>query len=67
MDIKRIKCFLTGGHRFRGADESPLDIENDTYTVKPVCYKCGKQFTYSMSYSSMVGYAEYLHDKKLYS
>lgn len=62
MLLKRIKCILTGGCRFKGIDESHLDIEKDTYTVKPICYKCGKQYSYTVPYSKLIGYTEYLHD-----
>lgn len=41
--MKRICCFLTGGHRFQpGKTEIDCDDESKTCKVTETCCKCGK-------------------------
>lgn len=47
--IKRIKCILTGGCKFKGC-QSNID-ENDVVTITETCYKCGKTYSFSVPYS----------------
>ena len=58
MNIKRIKCFLTGGCKFKsGTTKCHID-ENDTATITEICYKCGKKYSFSVPYKKLEVYAE---------
>jgi hypothetical protein len=48
--IKRIKCRLTGGCKFKGGAQCNID-ENDVITITETCYKCGKTYSFSIPYS----------------
>lgn len=52
MKLKRIKCFLTGGHRY---SDSNLQVIHDTtgYHFVNHCVKCGKVCAAFMSEGTM--------------
>lgn len=51
MNMKRIKCFLTGGHKFKSCDtKSDCNDKEKTCTITEMCYKCGKQFSFTGTY-----------------
>ena len=54
MNIKRIKCILTGGCRFR---DSAISLEHNdkekTCTITETCYKCGKKYTTVFTYKQL--------------
>ena len=43
--IKRIKCILTGGCKFKSGSQCNID-ENDVVTITETCYKCGKKYSF---------------------
>lgn len=46
MDIKRTKCWLTGGHRFAARwSRVRFFAEEDMLAVANACVKCGKIYT----------------------
>lgn len=46
--MKRIACFLTGGHKFKDRDtECRYDNGIKLYTITETCCKCGKKFSFS--------------------
>ena len=51
MNTKRIKCLLTGGHRFKSCDaKTECNDKEKTFTITGTCYKCGKQFSFTGTY-----------------
>lgn len=55
MNIKRIKCFLTGGRMFKSSDtESKCNDKEKTCTITETCYKCGKKYTAVFNYKQLV-------------
>lgn len=50
MNIKRIKCFLTGGCKFRDATMLKCNDKTKTVTVTETCCKCGKQYSFTATY-----------------
>lgn len=54
MNIKRIKCILTGGCKFKSSDtESKCDDKEKTCTITETCYKCGKKYTAIFTYKQL--------------
>ena len=54
MNMKRIKCFLTGGHMFKSSDtESKYNDKEKTCTITETCYKCGKKYTTVFTYKQL--------------
>lgn len=53
MNIKRIKCILTGGHKFKSPAESKLNDKEKTCTITETCYKCGKKYTTVFTYEQL--------------
>lgn len=53
MNIKRIKCILTGGCRFRGSAISECDDKEKTCTITETCCKCGKKYTAVFTYKQL--------------
>lgn len=49
-NIKRIKCFLTGGCNFRDAAIAKCDDKTKTVTIMETCCKCGKQYSFTATY-----------------
>ena len=46
--MKRIKCFLTGGCKFKSTDtQSKYDDETKEVTITETCYKCGKKYSFT--------------------
>ena len=43
ISLKRIKCILTGGCKFRDAAISECDDKEKTCTITETCCKCGKK------------------------
>ncbi len=60
MNLKRVKCFLTGGCRFYGVADGHLD-KNGTFTATCICYKCGKEYSFTSNYARLTAFAEKLH------
>ena len=45
LNVKRIKCFLTGGCKFKSLDtESKCNDKEKTCTITGTCCKCGKKY-----------------------
>ena len=54
MNRKRIKCFLTGGFKFKSSDiESKCNDKEKTCTITETCYKCGKKYTTVFTYKQL--------------
>lgn len=53
MNIKRIKCILTGGCRFRDSAISECDDKEKTCTITETCCKCGKKYTAVFTYKQL--------------
>lgn len=54
MNRKRIKCFLTGGCRFKSSDtESKCNDKEKTCTIMETCYKYGKKYTSVFAYKQL--------------
>lgn len=54
MNRKRIKCFLTGGCKFKSSDtESKCNDKEKTCTITETCYKCGKKYTAVFTYKQL--------------
>lgn len=54
MNIKRIKCILTGGCKFKSSDtESKCNDKEKTCTITETCYKCGKKYTAVFTYKQL--------------
>lgn len=54
MNIKRIKCILTGGHKFKSPAESKCNDKEKTCTIIETCHKCGKKYTTVFTYEQLV-------------
>lgn len=63
MDIKRIKCILTGGCKFKGGTSQCNIDENDIVTITETCCKCGKVYSFSVPYSAFEYTAEKIHEQ----
>lgn len=51
VSVKRIKCFLTGGCKFRSTDTvAKCDNKTKTVTITETCCKCGKQYSFTATY-----------------
>lgn len=51
---KKIKCFLTGGCKFKSSDtESKCDDKEKTCIITETCYKCGKKHTAIFTYKQL--------------
>lgn len=50
VSVKRIKCLLTGGCKFRDATTFKCDDKTKTVTVTETCCKCGKQYSFTATY-----------------
>lgn len=51
MNIKRIKCFLTGGCKFKsGTTVSECNDKEKTCTITETCCKCGKKYSFTGTY-----------------
>lgn len=50
MNIKRIKCILTGGCKFRGGTISECNDNEKICTITETCCKCGKKYTAVFTY-----------------
>jgi hypothetical protein len=54
VSIKQIKCFLTGGCKFKSSDtESKCDDKEKTCTIMETCYKCGEKYTAIVTYKQL--------------
>lgn len=53
LNIKRIKCFLTGGCKFRDATIAKCDDKSKTVTIAETCCKCGKKYTAIFTYKQL--------------
>lgn len=54
MNRKRIKCFLTGGYRFKSSDtESKCNGKEKICTITEICYKCEKKYTTVFTYKQL--------------
>lgn len=46
--IKRLKCILTGGCKFKSSDTNCVyDDKNKICTITETCYKCGKKHSFT--------------------
>ena len=61
MNAKRIKCFLTGGCKFKGGTSQCHIDGNGITTITETCYKCGKVYSFSAPYSAFESCAEKIH------
>ena len=64
MNTKRIKCFLTGGCKFKSSDtKSECNDKEKTCTITETCYKCGKKYTTVFTYEQLgIPDQEYLYE-----
>ena len=62
MNIKRIKCILLGGCKFKGGAQSSID-ENDNVNITETCCRCGKKYSFTAKYSNFERAAEEIHEK----
>lgn len=53
MNIKRIKCILTGGCKFRDGTISECNDQKKTCTITETCCKCGKKYTAVFTYKQL--------------
>ena len=53
MNKKRIKCFLTGGCKFKSSDTESKCDDKKTCTITETCYKCGKKYTAIFTYKQL--------------
>ena len=58
MEFKRIKCFLTGGCKFKGGTSQVQLDKKDNVTITETCYKCGKQYSFTVPYSAFGEYVD---------
>ena len=63
MNVKRIKCILTGGCKFKGGTTDCHIDENDIVTITETCCKCGKTYSFSVPYSAFDACAEEMHEQ----
>lgn len=63
MNVKRIKCILTGGCRFKGGTTECYIDDNDMVTIKETCYKCGKEFSFTVPYAKFEGACDKYHSE----
>ena len=47
--MKKITCFLTGGHRYFDVNAIVIKNVNQTYTIKNRCTKCGEVYEVTIS------------------
>ena len=53
MNASRIKCILSGGHRYRDSDtQSYCDDKKKECTITVKCYKCGKKSSFTAPYKN---------------
>ncbi len=53
MNARRIKCILSGGHRYRDSDtQSYCDDKKKECTITEKCYKCGKKSSFTAPYKN---------------
>ena len=51
--MNRLMCLLTGGHKFKsGSTLAHCDDKIKMCTITEICYKCGKQFSFSATYKN---------------
>ena len=63
MNIKRIKCILTGGCKFKsGTTQCRID-KNDMVHITETCCKCGKQYSFFAPYKNFEECAEEAHEQ----
>lgn len=54
ISLKRIKCILTGGCKFKSSDtESKCNDKEKTCTITETCYKCGKKYIAIFTYKQL--------------
>lgn len=53
ISLKRIKCILTGGCKFRDAAISEHNDKEKTCTITETCCKCGKKYTAVFTYKQL--------------
>ena len=63
MNVKRIKCILTGGCKFKGGTTDCHIDENDIVTITETCCKCGKIYSFSVPYSAFGDCTEEMHEQ----
>ena len=63
MNIKRIRCILTGGCKFKGGTTQCHLNDNDVVTITETCCKCGKQYSFSAPYKAFEECAEEIHEQ----
>ncbi len=53
MNMNKIKCFLSGGHRYRDSDtQAYCDDKTKECTITVTCYKCGKKESFAAPYKN---------------
>lgn len=48
--MNRVRCFLSGGCRFRDEDTKVYIDKNNIFYMIKVCCKCGKKKIYTVSF-----------------
>ena len=54
MNVKQIKCILTGGCKFKaGTTVCECNDKEKTCSITENCYKCGKKYTAVFAYKQL--------------